>query len=153
MASITDVFNALNDIKARLDSLHADNVSNGSKLDTIDGKLDAIDQQERLTNQLVLHLTKQETAIICILEHISRNTCDLVNLSSLQLKALHAIEDQTRVSAEMLRAANPQAALDLQQRDELRREIERCCPPEAEKDRCRYEPCHDPGPFEGHPVG
>lgn len=165
MASISDVFNALNDIKGKLDTLHVDETNNGQKQDATNNKLDqlgqtvtnvgtAVDgrfvqvlQQQQLSNQLVLHLTRQQETVICILEHISRNTCELVNLGTNELKSIQAIEEYARVASAILRGANSNVALDLADRDELERKLEECCPPKPVPPACVYEPCREPGPF------
>ncbi|MDQ3668007.1 MAG: hypothetical protein M3410_15825 [Acidobacteriota bacterium] len=172
MASISDVFDALNDIKGKLDQLHVDGTNNGLKidatnveLDTVNAKLDVLDQtvtnvgaavdarfnqvlqQQQLSNQLVHHLTRQQETVICILEHISRNTCELVNLETKDLKATLAIQEHSRITAGILRGAYPNAALDLANRDELERKIEECCPDKPDRTPCQYRPCDTPGPF------
>ncbi|HMD64830.1 MAG TPA: hypothetical protein VKF83_12790 [Stellaceae bacterium] len=42
------------------------------------------------------------------------------------------------------KTAHPQAALDFARREQLRDEIERCCPPEVTPPVCTYVPCPAP---------
>lgn len=165
MASINDVFNALNDIKGKLDQLHADELNEGAKIDATNGKLDAVQQtitdvgtaingrldkvinEEQLANALLLHLTTQGQTIICALEHISANTCTLVNLADAQLRVARLTQASARTTAEILLTSHPEAALELRRRDELAQKIDECCPPEPEPAPCDYKPCEDPGPF------
>jgi predicted nuclease with TOPRIM domain len=173
MASISDVFDALNDVKGKLDQLHVDGTNNGLKIDATNGKLDTVNakldvlnttvtnvgaavdarfnqvlQQQQLSNQLVHHLTRQQETVICILEHISQNTCELVNLETKELQATLAIQEHSRMTAEILRGAYPNAALDLVNRDELANKIKECCPDEVEPPPCQYKACENPGPFQ-----
>ncbi len=165
MASISDVFDALNDVKGKLDQLHADNLNHNVLIEATNTKLDALDQsvaslettldgrllsmlqEQQLGNQLLLHLTKQQETVICGIEQISRNTCTLVNLASEQLVETRHVRENTRVPADILSSAHPDAALDLSRRDRLQEQIEECCPPKPSEPICRYEPCKDPGPF------
>lgn len=176
MASINDVFNALNDIKGKLDQLHVDATNNGQKQDATNNKLDTLNQtvttvgtavdarfaqvlqQQQLSNQLVHHLTQQQETVICILENVSRNTCELVNLETEELKATLAVQEHSRTTAEILRGAYPNAAFDLANRDDLERKIKECCPDEPDRPPCQYKPCASPGPFkdrrkdDDHPI-
>jgi hypothetical protein len=158
MASITDVFNALNDIKGKLDQLHADNLNNGGKLDTVNqsvnntggaitARLTTLVQGQALENQLTYHLTLQGETIICALEHISKNTCELVNLTTEELESLRKIQERVRVSCEVLRIANADAALEVDRNDEIYRKMEKCCPDKPEDPPCHYKPCKNPGSF------
>jgi hypothetical protein len=151
MASISDVFNALNDIKGKLDQLHADELTAHAKADATNDKLDAllgeIINAEDQARQIGLHLTKQNETIICALEHISHNTCALVTLADAQLVSARATEASSRTAAEVLRTAHPDAALELDRRDALQASIETCCMPEPRPPACEYDRCKDPGPL------
>jgi hypothetical protein len=161
MASISDVFNALNDIKGKLDQLHADEITEHGKLDAvvnavntaptgITSRLDQLVGAETQAAQIALHMPRQNEAILCAIEHVSRNTCELVMLADRQLEALHGVQASTRTSAEILRTVHADASLELDRRDELQARVDKCCPPEPRKPRCGYDRCEDPGPFQRH---
>jgi hypothetical protein len=165
MASINDVFDALNDIKGKLDQVHADELTTHGKLDTvntrlttlnqtvsgvgtaINSRLDALVNGQKLANELALHETKQNETIICALEHISRNTCELVTIADIELRAAQATSASVRVLAEIAERVHADAALDLERLDAIEAKVADCCPPEEVPPRCSYEPCKNPGPF------
>jgi hypothetical protein len=121
MPSISDVFDALNDVKGKLDQVHADDLTTHGKIDTtnaelqaangkldvlaqaftdlgtgIDDRLDELISGQQLANSLALHLTKQQQTIICAIEHVSQNTCELVNIADAQLRSARATESYAR---------------------------------------------------------
>ena len=93
MASADDILNALNGANGRLDNVKAavDNVTAAVNATTaavnnsanqITAALNAGFAQlvslGQYTNQALYHLSQQDDTIICALEHISQNTCNLV---------------------------------------------------------------------------
>jgi hypothetical protein len=82
--------------------------------------------------------------MICALEHISRNTCELVNQATIQSALQTEIRDDMDAVRDLSEIAQPRAALERQRLQELRAEIERCCPPEVQPPACAYEPCPRP---------
>ncbi len=165
MASINDVFDALNDIKGRLDTLHSDETNVEAKLDTANARLDSIDTTladvgsrlesrlveirsgQQTTNDILVHESTQLAAILCALDQIARGVCTLVNLGTAEVRLLSATAENTRVIADIDRTSHPDAALDLSRRDAAAAALAACCPPTPEEPACRHEPCDDPGPY------
>lgn len=155
MASISDVFNALNQLKGKLDTLHTDNLNSDLKLDSIaqaisdldamvDARLHVALHKQYVALKLLEHLTKQQDTALCWLEKIARSACDLVNLADRLHQDTAEIREQGRITTDVLQSAYPDAALSLERRDELRKQIEECCPPKAKEPPCRFVPCEKP---------
>jgi hypothetical protein len=165
MPSITDVFNELVAANARLDQIHTDLGNEIAATNTVKTGVDQVDATlqagftnvaqgmqvlanlQHETNQVLLQLTKQDEAIICILEHISQNTCELVSQSALQTRLQTRIRDDADAVRDIVETTNPAGALERARRLALQGEIERCCPPEPAPAACTYEPCPHPEPI------
>jgi hypothetical protein len=96
------------------------------------------------TNQALYHNNEQNDTIICILEHISKNTCELLNEAHTQTGLQTVIKDNTTVLADLYAATHADAALARQRLEALRKQIEECCPPEVPPPPCDYERCPKP---------
>jgi ABC-type transporter Mla subunit MlaD len=96
------------------------------------------------TNQALEHNAKQNDTIICILEHISKNTCDLVTESHKQTALQTAMKESQRKLADLFAATHAAAALQWEKDEALRKQIEECCPPPRPEPACRYEKCPAP---------
>src|SRR5271165_6053867 len=137
MPSAQDIFNEL--------------VKLGGKLDTINATSQAILTDD---NQIITEMAYADSAlyqnalqnatIICLLEQISKNTCDLVNLATVQARLQESIEKNTMRMAAILSATHPEAALALEREEALRRDLEKCCPPEPPPLACKQKPCTVP---------
>ena len=142
MASAQDFLDSINGANNRLDGVN-------NRLDEVKGKLDLINQSVQnlnqtlnwgfgalitignYTNEALSQNAKQNDTIICILEHISKNTCELLNESHTQTGLQTTIKNNTTTLAELYAATHAEAAL-IRQRDEaLRKQIEDCCPPKV----------------------
>jgi hypothetical protein len=99
------------------------------------------------TNEALFQNAKQNDTMICILEHISKNTCDLVTESHKQTALQTAIKESTRKLADLFAATHGDAAVAWERDEALRRQIEECCPPPRPEPACRYEKCEAPGPL------
>jgi hypothetical protein len=104
-----------------------------------------IHARQDITNALLRYQIEQNNTIICALERISKNTCELLNHAARQTALQERIAADTAAQRHMFATAHPDAALALARESELRREIEACCPPEPPKPPCTYEPCARPG--------
>src|ERR1039457_5183736 len=148
MPSAQDIFNKLVEIGGKLDDLNA--TTQASRAD--DDQLVNIENTDlgelvtlaAYTNQALYQNDLQNATIICLLEQISKNTCDLVNQSHLQTALQQTIEKNTMRLAEMFAATHGEAALGLRREQVLRREIEKCCPPEHPPPPCQEKPCRAP---------
>jgi hypothetical protein len=163
MPSATDIYNELKGANTRLDGVNG-------RLDAVNGKLDAlktaidavrnavgqVDQTLQwgftqlitlgnYTNDALAHNGHQNDTMICILEHISHNTCELLNEAHLQTALQTVIEDKTTMLADLFAATHAEAALTREREETLRAQIEECCPPETPDPACRYEHCPKPG--------
>jgi molybdenum cofactor biosynthesis enzyme MoaA len=165
MASITDVFNQLTAINSRLDQLHTDldheiSSTNAVKtsVDKVDATLNAgfanvsqgmqvLANLQHEANQVLRHISEQDDAIICILEHISQNTCEVLTQATVQTRLLRTIREDADTLKDIAETAHPEAVLERTRRLELEAEIERCCPPKPEPPACTYKPCPHPGPL------
>jgi hypothetical protein len=169
MASASDFFDELKGAHDELKGLipHLDGVN--TRLDDIKGKLDAlkaatdavrgaVDHVDKTlqwgfgqlitignyTNQALFHNDEQNDTIICILEHISKNTCELLNEAHTQTGLQRIIRHNTTKLADLYAATHADAALERERLEALRREIQECCPPKPPPPVCQYEPCPKP---------
>jgi hypothetical protein len=124
----------LNDVKALLQSLQA--------------SVDNVAALNGYANQALFHNAQQNDTIICILEHISSNTCALLNEAAVQTRLQRSIEESTRKLAALFAASHAEAALAFETQEELRQQIEKCCPPPTPQPPCQHERCKAPGPLE-----
>jgi hypothetical protein len=148
MPSATDIFNKLVEIGGKLDDLNTTTQAIRADDDQL-VNIESTDLGELITltayTDVALYQNDlQNATIICLLEQISRNTCDLVNQSHLQTALQKTIEKNTARLAEMFAATHGDAALALEREQTLRREIEKCCPPEQPPPPCQEKPCPAP---------
>jgi hypothetical protein len=162
MASINDVFNQLVAVNGSLGQIHADGIAETNATNLVKTSVDTVDNDVKAgfaatlnalnllaqidieTVKLLFHLTQQADTMICALEHISQNTCGILNQVTIQTQLQTQIRDDVDVVRDVAEAAYPAAALNRQRLAELRAQIERCCPPEPQKPPCTYEPCSKP---------
>ena len=95
-------------------------------------------------NQALFQNALQNATIICILEKISQQTCELLSQACLQTALQTQIAKNTAGLAEIVAMAHPEAALIREREQALRMELEKCCPPVQPKPCCLYEPCLAP---------
>jgi hypothetical protein len=163
MASVQDVLDAIDEANARLggDPQNPADSVNGH-LATIEGLTAQINDTVKTgftelvaigtyTNEALYHLTDQGETIICNLEKITKQTCELVNQAHAQTQLQTSIEQSTAKLVDMFMTVHADAALDLERREGLQREIEECCPPKPIPPACVYEPCEKPERLEQPP--
>ena len=122
MASAQDVLNAVNGANGRLDEVnnrlggvHTRLDGTNARLDDVKAKLDQVTKSIQdvnttlnwgfaqlitignYTNQALAQNAAQNDTMICILEHISRNTCELLNESHTQTGLQTTIRNSTTV--------------------------------------------------------
>jgi len=166
MASIDDVFgeihsvnlnlnvvqNELSDIKAALGLIQT---TDQQGLALINSTLNAgfvnlsqgisvLIQFQIFIGKTMVHQTKQNDTMICILEHISSNTCAILDETHEQTGLQTKISEDMKDLAQMYRSSNPQAALELARQESLELKIRECCPPKGKPSPCVYEPCSLP---------
>ncbi len=148
MPSAQDIFNKLVEIGGKLDDLNATTQAIRADDDQL-VNIESTDLGELITltaydNLALYQNALQNATIICLLEQISKNTCDLVNQSHLQTALQQTIEKNTTRVAEMFAATHGEVALALEREHVLRREIEKCCPPKPPAPPCQEKPCSAP---------
>jgi len=99
------------------------------------------------TNLALSQNAKQNDTIICILEHISKNTCELLNQSVIQTRLQTEMEKDIDGLEAMYETAHADAALERKRLRELKEEIEECCPPPEPETPCKYAPYAAPKPI------
>lgn len=152
--TVTDVFNQLVLVNGKLDQIEV----NTSMITTLSASInsgfnDTVNALNVLTQvnveavKLLYHQTQQADTMICALEHISKNTCEILNQVTIQTGLQTRLRDDMEALRYMTESANPQAALESQRLAKLRAEIEKCCPPDELEPACEYEPCERPEPI------
>jgi hypothetical protein len=132
------------DVKAATDAVKvAVNQVNGT-LTTGFGQLVTLGEY---TNQALSQNAKQNDTIICILEHISKNTCELLNQSVIQTRLQAEMEKGVGALADMYATTHAAAALERERLQALKNQIEKCCPPPRHEPPCHYVPCPAPKPL------
>jgi hypothetical protein len=137
----SDLFNELVQIQGTL-ATSFQNLSQG---------LAASLAQQHFTNQALVEKIAQQTTIICQLEQISKQTCDLLSEAHVQTGLQREIAKNADRLLEIARMAHPGAELELQRLERLREEIEKCCPPETPPPFCVHTPCPPPPEFRERP--
>lgn len=164
MASINDVFNELQAVNTTLGQIHADGVAEINATNQVKASVDTLDADVKVgfaaalnglntiakidieAVKLLFHLTQQADTMICVLEHISKNTCEILTQATIQTQLQTRLRDNADVLRDIAEFAHPDAVLERQRLAELDKKIERCCPPEQPRPACKYEPCLSPKP-------
>ncbi len=163
MTSVTDVFNEIHNVNVNLNTVQGEltglttAVANLQAADqagfnelnntlrtgftSLSQGLSALVQQGNFVAATLAYQSQQNDTIICILEHIAKNTCSLLNEAASQTRLQTAMARDLHDTAEIFRTVNPAAALALARQLALEHEIAVCCPPAAPSPPCSYEPC------------
>jgi hypothetical protein len=112
-----------------------------------------LDQLVEYTNRLLGYEIEQNDTIICNLEKIAKQTCELVNQAVLQTAAQQAMRENLSDVKQLYALANPAAAVEQHRLEALEHKIEACCPPPVDPPACTYEPCKRPGKPPSPPKG
>jgi hypothetical protein len=157
MPNINDVFTELQQANTRLQQLHNDltaltNSTNATNsainagFANLSQGFQALITLASYTNTALAHNAQQNDTMICSLEQIAERVCLLLNEAHTQTGLQSQIAENTAVVKELLKTVHADAALELSRREDLRRQIEACCPPEEPEPICVHEPCQAPGP-------
>ena len=149
--TVTDVFNQLVLVNGKLDQVQL----NTSLIAALNGSIntgfnDTVNALNVLTQvnieavKLLYHQTKQGDTMICALEQISKNTCDILTQVTVQTGLQAHLRDDVDVLRYIAESEHSEAALERQRHAELQAEIERCCPPDRPDPACNYKPCDKP---------
>lgn len=137
MPSVDDVYNQLVQANTNLTEL----VNAVNNLTTV------VNTIGTYTNQALYQNDQQNITIICALEHISKNTCALLNESAIQTALQTDMAADLDGLESMFATANPAAALEMERLAALKAQIEQCCPPKKPVPPCDYRPCPSPPPI------
>jgi ABC-type transporter Mla subunit MlaD len=140
-AKLTDIKNATDAVRASTDQVRGAVQHVDSTLTT---GLNSLINIGNYTNQALFENAKQNETIICILEHISKNTCAILNEAHAQTKLQKSMERSAGLLAELYAVTHADAMLTHERMAALKRQIEECCPPKPESPPCSYEPCPEP---------
>jgi hypothetical protein len=170
MASIDDVINRLDGANGLLQQINGDLGQVNVHLASLEGAVNALKtmvtqgfatvsqelqqviQLQAYTNQALYHISQQDDTIICILEHISKNTCALLNEAHTQTELQTTMRDDMYTLLDMFKTVHPDAAIESERLAKLRRQLLDCCPPEPPGLSCTYQPCPAPEPVGKPPV-
>ncbi len=166
MANINDLFDRLGDVVNRLSNidagtqtLHVDSGKVLASTEAVKASVDNLNQTLLVvannTNQLVaieqyqsaalFHLSQQSDTMICILEHISKQTCQIATEAHLQTDLQKRLAESSESLLQIMESAYPSAALEKARLQALRHQVELWCPPPQPPPLCMYEPCPAPG--------
>jgi hypothetical protein len=119
LKEVDDKLDKLDGVNNRLDTVHSDLLAIEGKLDVLKAAIDAVAaavQQVNqtlqwgfaqlitignYTNQALYHNDQQNDTIICILEHISKDTCELWNEAHTQTELQKIIKHNTTMLADL----------------------------------------------------
>jgi hypothetical protein len=170
MPSISDVYNELTQVNARLLQLHNDLASVKASTDGVKTSVDQVNSSlvaafgalgqtlgwlitlQEHTNKVLGHHAQQNDTIMCILEKVSERTCHLLNESHSQTFILTSVEASSTILVELYKTAHADAALEQERLGRLHKQLLECCPREEPKPVCKYEPCKPPPSLEPPPV-
>ena len=144
MPSSDDFFHQLQTISSHLVDLTAAVNQVNNTLSTGFGQLVTLGQYADLA---LSQNAKQNDTIICILEHISKNTCELLNQSVIQTKLQTEMQTDMDALEAMYETVHADAALERERLRALKHQIEECCPPPEPEVTCKYTPCPAPNPI------
>ena len=149
MATLDDAYNQLVTANGHLTDIHNDVQAVKASTDAVNSSVQTgfvqLDALVNFTNNLLTFEIKQNETVICNLEKISKQTCELVNQATRQTVAQEAMREELSDLKELFELANPEAAVGQQRLEALERELRECCPPEPPEPPCTYEPCPEPG--------
>jgi hypothetical protein len=156
VATLNDAYNQLVDANAHLATLHSDVQQVNTSVEEVNASVQAetaalqtgfaqLDVLVEYTNQLLVYEIEQNQTIICNLEKISKQTCELVNQAVRQTAAQEAMRGDLSDLKQLYELSNPAAAVEQHRLEALNRKIEACCPPAVPPPPCAYEPCKRPG--------
>ncbi len=151
MPSLNDFFTQLTQVNTRLQQIDNDLNAKLQQLDNdVKGTTQAVNQLVQLqtfAGQVLVHQSRQLDTVICILEHVSKNTCTLVNEAHKQTTLQEGINQSTGTLLQLYESVHPEAALVFERTEALRKQLLACCPPEPVPPVCTYEPCPAPRPL------
>lgn len=107
-------------------------------------KITSLDVQNSYTNEALYHIAQQNDTLICCCDKTAQMICDFLNEEHTQTELQHSINDSLSEMLKLVKYANPNAALQLEDLSKLHKEIEKCCPPVPLPPICSYKKCPPP---------
>ena len=148
MPNADDFYTQLQTINARLLDLTAAVNQVNATLTTGFGELVTLAQY---TDLALSQNAKQNDTIICILEHISKNTCELLNQSVVQTRLQTEMEEDVDKLEAVYATTHADAALERERLRALKQQIEKCCPPPKPEPPCRLHRARRRSPSASRP--
>jgi hypothetical protein len=145
MPNIDDVYNEIKGANTKLGTVV-------TELQTLTTVAQNVQMFEAYNAKALAHLSTQTDTVICLLEHIAKNTCGINNEADAQTALQKRITRATRTMAEILETVHAEAALDLKRLKKIRKRVEECCPAPKREPPCKYEPCSKPKALEAAPA-
>jgi hypothetical protein len=158
MPSADDLFNQLVAANNRLEAIKGNLLDVEAATDAVKFAVNQVNStlttgfgqlvtQGDYTNKALSQNAKQNDTIICILEHISKNTCELLNQSVIQTRLQTSMDKGATALADMYASVHADAALERERLQALKDQIEKCCPPPRPEVPCHYTECPAPPPL------
>ncbi len=144
MASGDDFYQQLKQANDKLSDLAPLRADVEQLANVVSSGLSQLIAQLTYDSQALYQNALQNATMICLLEKISKQTCELLNQACLQTALQTQIAKNTAALADIVVFAHPEAALIREREQALRMELEKCCPPIHSKPCCSHEACPAP---------
>jgi hypothetical protein len=155
MPNADDLYNQLLDANTKLGQINSTLVDVKSATDAVKSAVNQVNTTlvngfgqlisiGDYTNKALYQNSKQNETIICNLEHISKNTCELLNQSVIQTRLQTEMQKDIDALEDMYETVHADAALERERLQKLKAQIEECCPPRHPEPPCHYQPCPTP---------
>lgn len=96
---------------------------------------------QRTQGDILASLSKQLEITNCILEHISKQSCHLLNEAHFQTELQTSLNKNIETLLELYKSVHPNAALDYTRLQRMREEVKEHFPPKEPEPICVYKPC------------
>lgn len=93
-------------------------------------------------------LSARADLMVCLLEQVTQHTCGTWNELHTQTRLQLEIRDAVTTLSDLMKSADPAAALEVERLRQLAERVSDCCPPEDPEPVCKVVPCI-PGADEG----
>lgn len=137
MPTVDDLFSQLKDLNQNLQALSVA-ITSGFQNEAA---------LQAYANDALFQLSQQSDKTICILENISRNSCQLLNEAHTQTASQKSLIRMISHLILVEETAHPDGALQAVRMEDIERRLTECCPSEQPKAPCLYEPCDKVGPL------
>jgi len=155
MPTINDFYQKLLDADTKLDQANANLVAIDTAINQTNATLIAGFNKliilGQYTNLALAQIASQNDTMICIQEHIAKNTCETLNQVSIQTKLQTRMQKDVAALSDMYATVHAEAALERERFLALKAQMEECCPPPQSEPPCNYEPCPAPKSLAGPP--